>query len=162
VLWLLLSLAAPLSACGNAPDPHALVESGLRELRSGDPGAAAADLSRALPDLAPEDPDFVRAQVGLAEALAPFEPAAAQEGFLAFAGEHPDLAPSRLYRAVAEAMFKAGARVEAIDVLGVGLQRFPQATELEQVQTELKVQARASATPEEVARLRSLGYLGGD
>ena len=167
ITLLLVSIAASLptlllTGCGEAPDPGSLVDSGVRELRSGDPGAAAALLDEALSKLDAEHPDYARAQAALAEALAPFQPDEARDRFLAFSERCPQLVDARLYRSVSSSMFKAGAQEQAIDVLSAGISSFPDQPELVAAKAELDQRLAQGKTPAEIDRLRSLGYLGTD
>lgn len=157
-----LLLGGALVACGGSVDAAELTERGLRELNTGDAGAAANHLDRALETLSPDDPDHVRAQAGLALALASIDPEEGHRRFLAFAAAHPDRVDPELYRTVGEGMFRAGARPEGVDVVGQGVARHPEDTALAQIFEQLKQRASKEATPDELAHLRSLGYVGAD
>jgi hypothetical protein len=162
-LGLLLGLlAGALPACGGSTDPHALAERGLRELNGGDAASAANDLSRALETLPPEGEDHLKAQVGLALALATIDPEEGRDRFVAYAEAHPARVEPELYRTVGEGMFKAGALTEGLNVVEQGVLRHPDDAELKQTFERLQQRAAKEADPEELKHLRSMGYVGGD
>lgn len=161
-ILLLGLLAGALPACGGSTDPSALAERGLRELNEGDAASAATDLRRALETLPPEDEDHLKAQVGLALALATIDPEEGRDRFVAFAEANPARVEPKLYRTVGEGMFKAGALTEGMDVVSHGVERHPEDAELKLAFERLQQRASKEASPEELEELRSLGYLGGD
>lgn len=166
--WLSIPLAAALFACDGTTDPQARLASGLAALNSGEPGKAADELSRALEGLPPGDPAHLRVQVALTEALAAVDPAASRDRFLAFARSNPDAVEDAVLRRVSEAMFRAGACEQALDVLRFGVERAPGrhgahgAEPLALALAQLERRVAGQASEDELAHLRSLGYLGGD
>ena len=71
-------------------------------------------------------------------------------------GTYPKQVNGALYRAVADKLKAAGDGAGAIDVLDAGLKRFPDDAKLFQEQIDA---AKATADPDEIERLKALGYL---
>ena len=161
-LALVLVLAAAgiyLATRGGSDDPHDLTERGYTALGQSDFGEAAESFGRALRALPATDPGRARAAMGLVEALAHIDPGESRDRFLAWAQTAPDVHVDT-YRNAATWMHQGGGSSAAVDVLEAGIARFPASgVELEaQKQTVLG----DVESPEEIEKLESMGYLGGD
>ncbi len=162
----LLTLGCAVAACalaylaGGDADAHELTARGLRQLGNSEFGRAADQLGRAVAGLEVGDPDYGRARMGLVEALAHIDPALARDEFLD-AAESGHALQSRDYLTVASTLHKQHGSAAAVQVLDAALARFPQdAGDLERQKEVILEEAASSATPAEIERLRSLGYIG--
>lgn len=72
------------------------------------------------------------------------------------AGSYPEQVKAALYRALADKTKAAGDTPGAIDILAAGDKRFPTDPSFKQAIDEIK---NAGASPEEVEKLKALGYL---
>jgi hypothetical protein len=156
----LLLVLLPLASCG-ATDPAALNDEGYAALGYGRDAEAASRFEAAVDALGGDtsSPEYERARIGLVEATLRVDPAAAREGFLAFAATgRVDAAD---YGRIGTLL--AGDRhfVEAIKVLHAGVEAHPETPELIAILEDIEAEALKDEDADALAALGSLGYLGG-
>ena len=158
---LLPLLALPLLAasCAGAKDPAALTDQGYAELQAGDWADARASFEKALEDLDPADPQFVRAKLGQVEALVKLEPEAARDEFVSLAKAQPGRIEAKDFSFVAGKLTAERAFQPAIDVLHMGLTAHAESPKLHEVLESVKEQAQKTGDSAAIAQLKSLGYL---
>ncbi len=158
-LLLLLPLLAP--ACGPA-DPRALTDAGASALASGDSPKARDCFEQALAELKPGDPEYVRASLGLFQALVRGEPVQARDKFLAFAKAQAASVNEGHYGAMVGEFLRRDRTAEAIDVMDAGVKAFPNSEVMLAIQKRVEEQARTAKDPAALQKMKGLGYIGGD
>jgi hypothetical protein len=160
-LGCVVALCGVVYVTGGTEDAHELTSRGLQQLARGEYGAAADNLARAADALHSGAPDYDRAHRGLVDALAHVDAKQARIEFLAYAEAAAELDAGD-YRSVAATIHKTGSTAAAAQVLDAALLRFPdEAGMLEAQKAKFLEEAQKTGTPEEVERLRGLGYTSG-
>lgn len=152
-------LLLPLGACGG-DSPKQLTDMGVSALAGGQAREAQGRFEEALQGLKPSDPDFTRATLGRVQALARLQPPSARDAFLKFAKENSSLVQEGDYGMVVSELLRAGASMEAIDVMDAGMKAYPQSAQMKAVQQQVTEAAKKSADPAGLNKLKGLGYVG--
>jgi hypothetical protein len=156
---LALLLILPLAACGGSHDPEGLTRQGYAELNSGRDADAEATFRRALEGLDPAHPQYLRAQLGLAQAQAARDPEGTKQRFLDLARTHP--VEEVDYQRVAGALTSARHFEAATDLVVAGMTRFPESPRMVELRDHVgdSAQRAGSDVPDS---LKGLGYVGSD
>jgi hypothetical protein len=149
----------PLAACGG-DSPKQLTDMGVQALAGGQAREAQGRFEEALQGLRPTDPDFVRATLGRVQALARLKPEAARDAFLTFSRENKTLVQESDYGMVVSELLRAGASMEAIDVMDAGMKAYPASAQMKAVQKQVTEAAKQSKDPAGLNKLKGLGYVG--
>lgn len=148
-----LALVLALVCCGAGPE--AQLEKARASLEQGDWSAAAAAAQQGLAAGA-DGPVAWRLEIAALEGEARGGKTAEVLARLErLAGAHSAQVTGPLYVQTAGQVKEAGDAAGAISVLDAGAKRFPQDPDIARAIS----QSKAKATPEEIERLRSLGYV---
>lgn len=152
--------ALTLTACGGG-DPK---EAGTTALQSGDYSKAAEHFAQALKGKDARSEDFVELRVDRCRALAGFDPAAAEREFtgLTVAVKEAGALKVADFTQVASALLNAKAGVQAVNVMDLGMKRFPGDEKMNALLEKVKQAAFDSGDEAAQDALRGLGYIGGD
>ena len=159
---LLTLLAFVLPACGGSSDPHSLTEEGRKALSSGSYDEAAKSFEKALSALGNDtnSPDWKPAKLGLIHALTRIDAARAKKDFLDYAAASPSKVTDTDFNTIASRLGDAGKLTEAIDVLKVGKEKFPESPHLDALGNSLLEKAQTSGDMGAADTLKGLGYVG--
>jgi hypothetical protein len=152
--------ALMLVSCGGNASPAELTNDGYAALGKSDWKGAAGDFDRALAGLKTTDADYLRAKLGLIEALVHTDAPKAKSEFLALAAGTPSPVTSKNFVVVASKLAGERKFSDAIDVIEVGKQMYPEDTKLNEVGKALAKAASKAGDSEAEKRLKGLGYLG--
>jgi Tfp pilus assembly protein PilF len=161
-----LFLIASLAACGGSADAGGgkvntekgveLTDKGMTALHSGDPRKALESLEKALGQLEPGTPEYMRAKAGEIEALIQVDAARAKSQLLALGPS----ADADLYATVGNKMCAAGKLTEATEVLDAGIKLYSESPELILLKEKVIAEAQKSGDPAALEKLKGLGYIG--
>ncbi|MDP6763887.1 MAG: hypothetical protein QF903_07905 [Planctomycetota bacterium] len=147
-------------AAGCSADPGQRTDAGHKALNSGDFALAYEQFSAAVGAFAADDPRLLEARLGQCRAQAHIDPPGAKDAFLALASgsslEYRD------FNLITTDFKAAGAYTEAIEVLGAGMQAFPENTALIALRDHMGKAAEASGDSDSLDALKGLGYVGND
>jgi len=151
-----------LSACGGATDPKALTDEGMAALRSKNYPQAVERFDQALAALGSDTskPEWMRAKMGAIEARTQTDSARAKSEFLELAAAHPDRVTDKEFAMIGGRLGEAHKLSEAMDLVEAGKKAHPQSESLQILVKQLGDMAKTSGTPEEMDRLKGLGYVG--
>lgn len=158
----LLLLASALSGCGGG-DPQELTDQGYAALGSNDAGKAAGLFEEALAKIGSDTAhaQYLRAKMGMIEAIAVANPRRAREDFLALAAARPEDVTDRDYNRIALRVAEGDLK-EAIELARRGMEAHAESPHLAKLVQDLGKRAETSGDPAELEALKSLGYVGGD
>jgi hypothetical protein len=156
-LGLALSLSL-LTACGGG-DPATQVDQGYEALGKGDAEGALAKFERALGKLQPADGAWLRAKMGVIDALVAIDADRARDALIALAKEQPQHVTAQDYLRVASAMVTKNKLAAAGETLKAGEKSIAGNPKAVEVEKTIKERAAKATDPGEIARLKSLGYL---
>jgi len=162
ILSLALSCLLLSASCGGSADPSALAGSGMEALRSGDYSAAESSFQKALDAMGGDmaHPEYKRVMMGIIEARIHSDAGRAQEDFLALQGTLGDKITDRDFQSIANKMGGADHFTEAIALLTVGKEIFPDSATLDKLGVSLAKQAAAAGDSSATDALAGLGYVG--
>jgi hypothetical protein len=146
-------------SCGPA-DPKNLTDTGSAELNSGKAKAAAETFGRALSQMQPSDPDYLRASIGRCQALARTDPSRAQDEFLSFASAQRQRVGEGDFAVVASDLAEHGAIGPATAIAEEGIKRFPESPTMKSLRDRIGDAAKKAGDPESLQKLKGLGYAG--
>lgn len=165
---LLLALPILLASCGGSSDPAELTKSGEAALGSKNSASAAEDFDAALSAMGSDTshPMYLRAKLGLAEAIAKSDPKQSQGVLMELQEAMPGKLSAKDFIRVMNQMAESSTE-EAIEVtaetLKTALASFPDAkAQLDAVGHYLAKKAAAAGDKEGSSALDGLGYTGGD
>jgi tetratricopeptide (TPR) repeat protein len=163
-LRIALALALPLlGACGSS-DPRTLTDEGSKALSAGRYEEAAKNYEQALAALESEKggADWKRAKLGWVQAKARTDAGVAKRSFLEFASASPGKVTDADFNLIASKFGDAGKFDEAIEILTVGKETFPESPHLDALGKDLASRAKASGASDALDKLKGLGYVGDD
>jgi len=165
---LFLALPILLASCGGSSDPAELTKSGEIALGSKDSASAAESFDSALSSIGGDTshPMFMRAKLGLAEAIAKSDPKKSQGILAELQKALPGKLSAKDFIRVMNQMAESSAE-DAITVtaetLKTALASFPAAkVQLDAVGQYLAKKAAAAGNEEGANAMAGLGYTGGD
>lgn len=147
-----------LAGCSGG-NPKELTSEGYAALGKGDHSGALSKFDAALGGLDTKHDQYLRATLGRCEALAKVDPARARTNFLELAKTMPEKVREDDYSLVCNALLQAKARLDAIDVMKAGHERFPESPKMLAMVEAVKSAATRENDSESVAKLKSMGYL---
>ena len=159
---LIALLACLQTACGGSSDPRTLTDEGRKALNSGDYQAAASSYEKALAELEnnTDSPEWKQAKLGLVQALARIDAARAKKDFLDYAAANPSKVNDSDFNLIAGRLADANKLNEAIEVLKVGKEKFPESPHLDTLGDQLAKKAQSSGDAGAQDALKGLGYVG--
>lgn len=151
-----------LAACGGSGDPRTQVDEGSKALNSGDYSTAVERFESALAAMGSDasSPDWLRAELGAAQARVHLDAEQAKEQFLGLASGHPSKITPDHFSLIGSRLGDAGHLKEAIAVLEVGLESHPESPHLKALLNELGKKAESSGDSGALDSLKGLGYVG--
>lgn len=158
---LLLSLALCLvTACGGGSDPKAMAGEGSAALNSGKYAEAAGHFEAALAAMGSDsaNPDWMRAKMGLVQALVHTDAPRAKTEFLALAASGK--AGDREFSMIGTQLAEKGKLAEATEVLEAGLKAHAESPALLELRDRLGDIAKESGSSADLEALKGLGYVG--
>ncbi len=155
-----LLLALALCSCsGGGGSPKEQVDAGYSSLNSGKSKDAVASFEAALTKLAPADADFMRAKLGLVEALVRVDAERSKKELIDLAKAHPGKVTAKDYLRTASVMVNENRLAAAAETLDAGDSLIKDDPKALEVKAMIKLRATKATDPGEIARLKSLGYL---
>jgi hypothetical protein len=156
-------LLTGLVACGGSGSgaSKSLASEGYTALGKGDARGALVKFDEALAGLSASDSEYARAALGRCEALALIDGVAAARSFLELAATAPDREREDDYGLVFSRLLQAEFRVDAMDVMKAGLDRFPESKRMAAIYEQVDAATKRANQPEELKKLASFGYAGG-
>ncbi len=148
-----------LAACGGS-DSKALTSAGYAALGKGDAKAALANFDSALTGMEASNSEYIRASLGRCAALARMDGANATKSFLELAAKVPEKVREDDYGLVCSALLQGGFRMDAMDVMKAGDDRFPTSAKMKATSAAVVAATQREALPAELQKLDSLGYAG--
>jgi tetratricopeptide (TPR) repeat protein len=150
------------SSCGGNSDPRVLADAGSKALNSGKYEEAARSYERALAEIGNDQnhPEWKRAKLGLIQAEARLDAPKAKDAFLEYARGNPSKVTDSDYNLIASKFGDAGKFDEAIAILEVGKQAFPESPHLDALGNQLVDRAKQSGDSGALDKLKGLGYVG--
>jgi len=160
-LILVLALAL-VPACGSS-DPRELTDEGAKAWVAGKWEDSAKSYEKALEVLGSDtaNPEWKRAKIGLIQAHTRTDAVKAKSEFLEFAKANPTQVTGDTFHAIVTRLGEAGKLDEAVAVLTVGKEMFPEAKQLDELGNNLVEMAKSSGASGAADDLKSLGYTGG-
>lgn len=159
---LLLTLALCLAtACGSS-DPAALTNEGSAALSAGKYAEAAKSFEAAIAGMDETSPDWMRAKIGLVQAMAHTDATRGKTEFLALAKASPSKISDRDFSLIGLKYGEAGKIPEATEILQAGMEMHPESPQLLELRDRLGDLAKAKGSPDDMKALEGLGYAGGD
>jgi hypothetical protein len=152
-----------MTACGGSAGPETLTKEGQRALGQRQWTEAKDRFDEALGAMPPEHKDRVAAQLGRIEANAHLDPVSAKREFLEFASASPGSVDEDDFIRVGWAIGEAGsaeALDAAIEVAGVGKEKYAESTVFMSLIDKLGDLAARSDDPAAMSKLQGLGYAG--
>jgi hypothetical protein len=151
-----------LSACG-ASDPAALTDAGAKALNSGKYEEAAKSYEEALAQIGTDtsNPDWLRAKMGLVQALIHTDAARAKSMFLQVAQGNPGKVTDNEFNLVGGKLADVDKLAEATEVLDAGQKAFPESVHLKALLADIGNRATSSGNNELLETLKGMGYVGG-
>jgi hypothetical protein len=165
---LLLVLSAFMASCGGSSDPKALTSSGETSLGTQDWASAAGDFEAALKAIGADTahPMYVRAKLGMAEALGSSNPAESKSILTELQKALPGKATVDDWIKIMNAM-AGSTNDDAISVTAAAIalaqKNFPESLDsLDEIGAMLAKKAAESGNEDAASALDGLGYTGGD
>ncbi len=151
-----------LASCGGSSDPQALTDAGSKALNSGQFEDAAASYEKALAALGTDtgNPEWKRAKMGLIQARARFDAPRAKAEFIEYAKANPGKVTDSDFSMIAGRLGDAGKLNEAVEVLTLGTETFPESPHLDAMGKDLVKRAASSGDAGALDALKGLGYVG--
>ncbi len=156
-----LLLALALCSCSGGGSPKEQVDAGYSSLNSAKSKEAVASFEAALTKLTPTDAEFLRAKLGLVEALVRVDAERSKKELIDLAKSHPGKVTAKDYLRTANAMVNENRLGAAAETLAAGESLIKDDPKAVDVKEMIKQRATKATDPSEIARLKSLGYLGG-
>lgn len=153
---ILLALTLSLTACGGGGDPK---EAGYAALQTGDHAAAVSAFDEALAASDSSAPDHAELQLARCEALAYVDGAKAEAEFRSLCEGGSDIGVKQ-YSLIAGALLAGNAMLNAVNVVDMGVNAFPDDAKMAALLE--KVKEAAKEDPAALDALKGMGYLGGD
>jgi len=152
-----------LLACGGSGSgaSKSLASEGYTALGKGEARGALVKFDAALAGLSASDSEYARAALGRCEALALIDGAAARQAFLDWAAKSPAQVREDDYGLVCARLLQADNRLDAMDVMKAGLDRFPESKRMAATYDQVDAATKRANKPEELKKLASFGYTGG-
>jgi hypothetical protein len=158
---LLLTLALCfVTSCGGGSDPKTLTNDGSAALGAGKYAQAAESFEGALAGMDAANPDWMRAKMGLVEALVHTDPARAKTEFLALARAGTSKVTDRDFALIGQKFGQAGKLTEAAEILNAGMEMHAESPQLLALRDSLGDMAKASGDADSLESLKGLGYAG--
>ncbi len=157
-------LAALLaSSCGSS-DPAELTKQGYAQLNTGDAKSALASFEKAIEAIGSDQAhaNYVRAHLGAAEATIATDAVRAKDRFLELARALPSRVTDADYSLFGSKLAGQKQYLPAIDVMDAGLKAHSESPHLVAFRDQLVQQASSAGDSAAIAKLRQMGYLGGD
>lgn len=156
----LLVFGGVLSACGGG-DPKELTDQAFAALNSNDMSKAADLFEEALSKIGndPAHPEYLRAKLGLIEAIAAANPKRAREEFERLAAAHPEDITDREYNRIALRIAE-GDLGEAIVLAKRAKELYAESPHLAKLVDDLGRRAETSGDAADLEALKGLGYVG--
>ena len=154
-----LTLVSFTSSCGGGGSPKEQVDAGYASLGSGKSKDALASFESALTKLTPADADYLRAKLGVVEALVRVDAERSKKELIDLAKAQPGKVTAKDYLRTASFMVNENRLAVAAETLEAGeslIKDDPKAIEVKEM---IKERAKKATDPGEIARLKSLGYL---
>jgi len=158
---LLLPLALCLvTACGGGSDPKALTGEGSAALNAGKYPEAVGHFEEALAAMGTDtaNPDWMRAKMGLVQALVNTDAPRAKTEFLALAAAGK--ASDRDFSTIGTLLAEKGKLAEATEVLEAGMKAHAESPQLLELRDRLGDIAKESGSSADLDALKGLGYVG--
>lgn len=148
-----------IAACGGGSDnPY---QGGQHALGSGDHATALKHFEAALAGLTPVDAGWMAAKQGQIAALAKVDPKRAEVEAVAVLSTHHESLGENGATSIAGSMADGGAFPESLNFLKATVPIWPSSDRLDRMWGAVETRAASEASSDQMAELRSLGYLGG-
>lgn len=159
---LLSVLALSFTSCGGSSDPAELTRSGHRALGTQDFAGALENFDSALGALGEDksNPLYLEAMLGSIEARSSVDAVQAKDDLVALSKEFPGEVTDKDFNRIANRMGDAGKYAEAIALLDVADDAYPDSEHLKKLGARLAEDAAKGGDSDALDMLKGMGYVG--